>query len=93
MKMIDTENRLRNRVLKQQIRNLVYHELTRSFHPYWFISFHYTNNKTNEEEIIKDVGDLKNKIRRAAYSNRDRTIKNAGSFPYPKIIFSTRKVI
>ena len=91
MRKIHTENRLRSRALKQQIKKLVYHELTNSFYPYWFISFHYTDNKTDEEEIIKDVGDLKNKIRRTAYSNRDRAIKNAGSFPYPKIIFFNEK--
>lgn len=55
--------------------------------PYWFISFHYTDNKTNEDEILRDVADLKNKIRRIAYKNRDRTVKVAGSFPYPRILF------
>ena len=55
--------------------------------PHWFISFHYTDNKTNEDEVLRDVGDLKNKIRRIAYKNRDRSIKGAGSFPYPKMLF------
>jgi len=55
--------------------------------PYWFISFHSTDNKINENEILKDVADLKNKIRRIAYKNRDRTIRGAGSFPYPKMLF------
>jgi len=55
--------------------------------PYWFISFHYTDDKTNEAEVLKDVADLKNKIGRIAYKNRDRSIKDAGSFPYPKILF------
>jgi len=55
--------------------------------PHWFISCHYTDNKTNEDEVLKDVADLKNKIRRIAYKNRDRYIKGAGSFPYPKMLF------
>jgi len=55
--------------------------------PYWFISFHYTDNKTNGDEVLKDKADLKNKIRRIAYKNRDRSIKDAGSFPYPKMLF------
>ena len=54
--------------------------------PYWFISFHYTDNKTNEDEILKDVADLKNKIRRITNKNRDRTIKGAGLFPDPKMV-------
>ena len=55
--------------------------------PHWFISFHYTDNKTNEDEVLRDVANLKNKIRRIAYKNRDRSIKGAGSFPYPKMLF------
>ena len=55
--------------------------------PYWFISFHYTDNKTNEDEILRDVADLRNKIRRVAYKHRDRSIKDSGSFPYPKMLF------
>ena len=55
--------------------------------PHWFISFHYTDNKTSEDEILRDVADLKNKLRRIAYKNRDRSIKGAGSFPYPKMLF------
>ena len=87
MKSIYQEERKRTKRLRKQIKDLILKELTTEMNPYWFISFHYTDNKTNEDEILKDVADLKNKIRRIAYKNRDRSIRNAGSFPYPKILF------
>ena len=87
MKSIYQEERQRSKRLRQQIKDLILKELTTGMNPYWFISFHYTDNKTNEDEILRDIADLKNKIRRIAYKNRDRTIKGAGSFPYPKMLF------
>ena len=87
MKSIYQEERQRTKQLRKQIKDLILKELTTNLKPYWFISFHYTDNKINEDEILKDVADLKNKIRRIAYKNRDQTIKFAGSFPYPKMLF------
>jgi len=87
MKYIYQEERQRTKRLRKQIKDLILRELTTNLNPYWFIGFHYTDDKTNEDEILKDVADLKNKIRRFAYRNRDRTIKYAGSFPYPKMLF------
>jgi hypothetical protein len=87
MKLIYQEERQRTKQLRKQIKDLILKELTTNLNPYWFISFHYTDNKTNEDEILRDVADLKNKIRRIAYKNRDRTIEGAGSFPYPKMMF------
>jgi len=87
MKLIYQEERQRIKQLRKQIRDLILKELTTEINPYWFISFHYTYNKTNEDEILRDVADLKNKIRRIAYKNRDRTIRGAGLFPYPKVLF------
>lgn len=87
MKSIYQEECQRTKRLRKQIRDLILKELTTSLNPYWFISFHYTDNKTNEDEILRDVADLKNKIRRIAYKNRDRTIRCAGLFPYPKMLF------
>jgi hypothetical protein len=87
MRSIYQEERKRTKQLRKQIKDLILKKLTTNLNPYWFISFHYTDNKTNEDEILKDVADLKNKIRRIAYKNRDRTIKGAGSFPYPKMLF------
>lgn len=87
MKSFYQEERQRTKQLRKQVKDLIYKQLTTGMDPYWFISFHYTNNKTNENEVLKDVADLKNKIRRIAYKYRDRSIKDAGSFPYPKMLF------
>ena len=87
MKSIYQEERQRSKRLRQQIKDLIFKELTTGMNPYWFISFHYTDNKTKEDEILWDIADLKNKIHRFAYKNRDRTIKGAGLFPYPRMLF------
>jgi len=87
MKSIYQEERQRTKQLRKQIKDLILKELTTNLDPYWFISFHYTDDKTNEDDVLKDVADLKNKIRRVAYKNRDLTIKGAGSFPYPRMLF------
>jgi hypothetical protein len=87
MKSIYQEERQRSKRLRQQIKDLIFKELTIGMNPYWFISFHYTDNKTKEDEILWDVADLKYLIRRIAYKNRDRTVKVAGSFPYPRMLF------
>ena len=86
MKLIYQEERQRTKQLRKQIKDLILKELTTEMNPYWFISFHYTDNKTNEDEILRDVADLKNKIRRIAYKNRDRTTSGVGSLPYPKVL-------
>jgi hypothetical protein len=87
MNKIYGEERQRTLRLRKQVKQLIYNELKTNMNPYWFISFHYTDNKTNEDEVLRDVDDLKNKIRRITYKNRDRSIKGAGSFPYPKMLF------
>ena len=43
--------------------------------PSWFIIFHYTDKKANEDEVLRVVADLKNKSRRIACKNRDQSIK------------------
>jgi hypothetical protein len=87
MNKIYAEERQRTLHLRKQVKQLIYNELKTKMNPYWFISFYYTDNKDNEDEVLRDVADLKNKIRRTAYKNRDRSIKRAGSFPYPKMLF------
>ena len=87
MKLLYKDERQRTRKLRKQIKDLILKELTTGVNPYWFISFHYTDNKTIEDEVLKDIADLKNKIRRITYKNRDRSIKNTGSFPYPRMLF------
>lgn len=87
MNKIYAEERQRTLRLRKQVKQLIYNELKTSMNPHWFISFHYTDYKTNEDEILRDVADLKNKIRRIAYKNQDQSIKAAGLFPYPRMLF------
>lgn len=75
-----------SRVLKRRIKRLIQQELEDGMDPWWFISFHYNDGKTNEDQIIKDMGDLKNKLKREIYRRRDRRITGEGSFPYPKML-------
>ena len=74
------------RALKGRIKRLIQQELEDGMVPWWFISFHYNDGKSNEDQVIKDIGDLKNKLKREIYRRRDRRIKGEGSFPYPKIL-------
>ena len=74
------------RALKGRIKRLIQQELEDGMDPWWFISFHYNDGKTNEDQIIKDMGDLKNKLKREIYRRRDRRIAGKGSFTYPKML-------
>ena len=80
------DQRKQARVLKKGIKRLIQQELEDGMDPWWFISFHYNDGKTNEDQVIKDMADLKNKLKREIYRRRDRRIKGAGLFPYPKIL-------
>jgi hypothetical protein len=60
MKSIYQEERQKAIQLRKQIKDLILKEVTTGMNPCWFISFHYTDNKTNEDEILRDVADLKN---------------------------------
>ena len=71
MNKIYAEERQRTLRLRKQVKQVIYNELKTNMNPHWFISFHYTDNKTNEDEVLKDLADLKNKIRRIAYNNRN----------------------
>jgi len=59
MNKIYAEERQRTLRLRKQVKQLIYNELKTNMNPHWFISFHYTDNKTNEDEALKDVADLK----------------------------------
>ena len=52
------------RALKERIKILIQDELEEGMDPWWFISFHYNDGKTNGEQVIEIeyVGDLKNKL-------------------------------
>ena len=73
--------------LKRGIRNLINHHLQDAINPHWLISFRYTDNKTQEQEVLQDTQDLKRKLHRLIYQARDKTIKGAGPFPYPRLLF------
>ncbi len=51
------------RALKAKIKRLIQYELEEGMDPSWFISFHYDDGKNNEDQVIKDMADLKNKLK------------------------------
>jgi hypothetical protein len=73
--------------LRRGIRQLIYHHLQDAINPYWFVAFHYTEGKIQEQEVLQDTQDLKRKLHRIIYNSRDKTIKGAGAFPYPRMLF------
>ena len=75
--------------LKQKIKRLIHDEL-KSINPWWFISFHYRDHHSKEDELLQDVADLKRKLCRIIYKSRDKSIKGAGEYPYPKMLFFSR---
>jgi len=87
MQTITPTKTLQSKRLQRGIRQLIHQHLTTSINPYWLISFHYTTGKTQEQEVLQDTQDLKRKLHRIIYNSRDKTIKGAGAFPYPKMIF------
>ena len=72
--------------LKRNIKRLITGEL-QSINPWWFISFHYRDHHGKEDQLLGDVADLKRKLHRIIFQSRDKTIKGAGEYPYPKMLF------
>ena len=72
--------------LKRNIKRLI-HDRLHSISPWWFISFHYRDRHSKEDELLKDVADLKRKLHRIIYKSRDKSIKAAGEYPYPRMLF------
>ena len=72
--------------LKQKIKRLIHDEL-KSINPWWFIGFHYRDHHSKEDELLQDVADLKRKLHRIIYKSRDRSLKGAGKYPYPRMLF------
>ena len=87
MQTISPPEILQSQRLKRGIRQLIHQHLCNSINPHWLISFHYTDNKIQEQEVLQDTQDLKRKLHRIIYQARDKTIKGAGVFPYPQMIF------
>lgn len=86
MNVIDQEQKEYDIRLKKSIRSLLQDQL-KEMTPWWFISFHYRDNHTDEKKLILDVQDLKQKLRRQIFSRRDKSIKGSGAFPYPRVLF------
>ena len=72
--------------LKQKIKRLIHDEL-KSINPWWFISFHYRDHHSKEDALLGDVADLKCKLHRIIYKSRDKSIKGAGEYSYPRMLF------
>jgi hypothetical protein len=87
MQTISPPEILQSQRLKRGIRQLIRQHLCNSINPYWLISFHYTDNKIQEQEVLQDTQDLKRKLHRLIYQARDKTIKGAGAYPYPQMLF------
>ena len=72
--------------LRRNIKRLI-HDQLHSIHPWWLISFHYRDHHAKEDQLLVDVADLKRKLHRIIYKSRDKTIKDAGEYLYPKMLF------
>jgi len=83
---IQQEDRQQAQRLKRNIKCLIHKEL-HSINPWWLISFHYRDHHSKEDQLLDDVADLKRKLHRIIYKSRDKTIKGAGEYPYPKMLF------
>ena len=87
MQTITPTKTLQSQRLQRGIRQLIHQHLCNSINPYWLVSFHYSDNKTQEQEVLQDTQDLKRKLHRIIYQARDKTIKGTGAFPYPRMLF------
>ena len=72
--------------LKRNIKRLITGELS-SISPWWLVNFHYRDHHSKEDELLKDVADLKRKLHRIIYKSRDKSIKGAGEYSYPRMLF------
>ena len=86
MKPIQQEDRHQVQRLKRNIKHLIRDERY-NISPWWLISFHYRDHHSKEDELLEDVADLKRKLRRIIYKSRDKSIKGAGEYLYPKMLF------
>jgi hypothetical protein len=86
MKSIIQEERQQAQCLKRNIKRLI-HDQLHSINPWWLISFHYRDHHSKEHQLLDDVADLKRKLHRIIYKSRDKTIKGAGEYPYPRMLF------
>ena len=86
MKSIQQEEHRQSQRLKRNIKSLIKGEL-QIISPWWLISFHYRDHHCKEDELLQDVADLKRKLHRIIYKSRDKSIKGAGEYPCPRMLF------
>ena len=86
MKSIQQEDRQQAQRLKRNIKRLI-HDQLHSINPWWLISFHYRDHHGKEDQLLDDVADLKRKLHRIIYKSRDRSIKGAGEYLCPRMLF------
>ena len=86
MKSIQQEEHRQAQRLKRNIKSLIKGEL-QIISPWWLISFHYRDHHCKEDELLQDVADLKRKLHRIIYKSRDKSIKGAGEYPCPRMLF------
>ena len=63
MNAINQEQKQYDKKLKMGITSLMRDQL-KEMTPWWFISFHYRDHHNDEQKLILDVQDLKQKLRR-----------------------------
>jgi hypothetical protein len=86
MTSIQQHNSLQAQRLRRNIKRLI-HDLLHSISPWWLISFHYRDHHSKDDELLQDVADLKRKLHRIIYKSRDKGIKGAGEYSYPRMLF------
>ena len=88
---IQQQERQQAQRLKRNIKRLIYDQL-QSISPWWLISFHYRDHHTKEDQLLKDVADLKRKLHRIIYKGRDNGIGPLGLIHIPRCSFFTKPV-
>jgi len=78
---------MNNTDYRRKIMNILLNQVKHGMEPYWFITYHYKENKTDENDVIRDVKDIKNKLKRLIYQSRDKSVIGAGRFQCPRMIF------
>ena len=96
MNFTEYTDQIYKKQLQQRLRYFTKHVLEQEMQCWWFVSFHYNDNHTykfhsglpvGENELISDVSYLKRQLHRSIYKGRDRILKGAGGYPYPRMLF------
>ena len=82
---------MNNTNYRNKIMEILLNQIKHGMAPYWFITYHYKENKTDEDEIIDDIKDIKRKLKRIIYQNRDKSVTGAGKYQYPRMIFVSER--